>query len=77
MAPLPNGRVLLFGGQSVVNAVASSQGDTWEWDGSTWTRVATTGPSPRAGHTMVLDSARNRVVLFGGLDIAGVSTSDT
>ncbi len=77
MAPLPNGRVLLFGGQTDANSSASSQSDTWEWNGSTWTRLAVSGPSARAGHTMVLDRTRSRVVLFGGLDAAGVSRQDT
>lgn len=77
MAPLPSGRVLLFGGQTVVNSVASSQGDTWEWSGTAWARLDVPGPSARAGHTMVLDSARNRVVLFGGLDAAGITRQDT
>ncbi len=77
MAPLPNGRVLLFGGQTVVNSVASSQGDTWEWNGTAWNRLNVPGPSARAGHSMVLDTARNRVVLFGGLDAAGALRQDT
>lgn len=77
MAPLPNGRVLLFGGQTVVNAVSSSQGDTWEWDGTAWNLLNVSGPSPRAGHTMALDTARGRVVLFGGLDAASAYLRDT
>jgi hypothetical protein len=35
-------------------------------DGSVWTRVATTGPSPRAQASLAYDAARQRVVLFGG-----------
>jgi hypothetical protein len=77
MATLPNGRVLLFGGQTVVNSVASSQGDTWEWNGTAWNRLNVPGPSARAGHSMALDTVRNRVVLFGGLDASGVSRQDT
>jgi hypothetical protein len=77
MAPLANGRVLLFGGQTVVNSAASSRGDTWEWSGTAWSRVATTGPSARAGHSMAFDAARNRVVLFGGLDAIGALRNDT
>lgn len=40
--------------------------DTWEWDGSTWTQLATSGPSPRYGATMAFDSARGKAILFGG-----------
>jgi hypothetical protein len=42
-------------------------GDTWEWDGSTWTLRATTGPSARFLHAMAYDSDRRVVVLFGGI----------
>ena len=41
-------------------------GDTWEWDGTTWTQVATTGPSGRFDTALVYDSARGASVLFGG-----------
>jgi hypothetical protein len=55
-------RIVLFGGFS--DNVYS--GETWEWDGSTWMRVATTGPSPRASARMAYDSVRHQTVLFGG-----------
>src|SRR5262245_11281982 len=60
-------RLVLFGGYSA-RLGESRLGDTWEWDGDIWRRVSTTGPSPRAGHAMAYDSARGRVVLFGGYD---------
>jgi hypothetical protein len=41
-------------------------GDSWTWNGTTWSRVATTGPSPRRLPSLVYDSRRQRVVLFGG-----------
>lgn len=37
-----------------------------------WTQLSSTGPSARHGHGMAYDSARGRVVLFGG----GVGASD-
>src|SRR5438093_448817 len=55
------GRVTLFGGRG-----GSSLGDTWEWEGTTWTQRASSGPSPRSGHAMAYDEVRGRVVLFGG-----------
>jgi hypothetical protein len=59
------GKVVLFGG---VNAPGGSGfNDTWEWDGTSWAQRATTGgPSQRYFHSMAYDSARSRVVLFGG-----------
>ena len=39
-----------------------------EWDGNTWTQVASTGPSARGGHAMAYDSQRGPTVLFGGVD---------
>jgi hypothetical protein len=59
-------RVVLFGGETN----GTFLGDTWLWDGDTWTQVATAGPSPsaRARSAMAFDSGRHRVVLFGGWD---------
>ena len=58
-------RVILFGGS---NGTLSNflQYDTWSWDGTTWTRVATTGPTARQFHSMAFDRALGRVLLFGG-----------
>jgi hypothetical protein len=38
--------------------------DTWEYDGSVWTRVADTGPEPRMGCGLVYDG--KTMLLFGG-----------
>lgn len=65
-------RVLLFGGWSVQTQTAL--GDTWEWDGRSWTQAPTTeGPTPRVGALMVFDSARQRALLFGGYTSGGAS----
>ncbi|HKQ47741.1 MAG TPA: kelch repeat-containing protein [Phycisphaerae bacterium] len=56
------GRTVLFGGQNAGGNLA----DTWEWDGSAWALVATTGPAARSLHAMTYDSVRGKVVLFGG-----------
>jgi hypothetical protein len=58
----PGGGILLFGGASD----ASVLGESWKFDGATWTRLNIAGPSARTGHAMAFDSNRNRVVLFGG-----------
>jgi hypothetical protein len=66
-------RTILFGGDRFQPYALGSINDTWEWDGSQWTRDWTAAaPSVRAGQSMVYDSAIGRMVLFGGVD-AGVS----
>jgi hypothetical protein len=55
------GRTVLFGGIGI-----GPLDDTWEWDGSAWTQVATTGPAPRQEHAMAFDSQRALTVLHGG-----------
>src|SRR5262249_44196351 len=62
------GKTVVFGGHSGGGMLGTDySGDTWEWDGTTWTQRATTGPSPRLRSAMVYDSARQKVVLFGGM----------
>ncbi len=66
-------RTILFGGDHFQPYELSDTNDTWEWDGSQWTRDWTAAaPSVRAGQSMVYDSALGRMVLFGGFN-AGVS----
>jgi hypothetical protein len=55
-------RTVLFGGTDGFNVL----GDTWEWDGTVWQQVATTGPAARVGSALVYDSRRARVLLCGG-----------
>ncbi len=58
-------RLVVFGGHFLPNAAA---GDTWEWDGTSWEKLApAVSPSPRQLHAMAYDAAREEVVLFGGL----------
>lgn len=57
------GGVLLHGGRSFGT---NHFDDTWCWNGSDWTQVATTGPSPRSRHAMCYDVQRCCTVLFGG-----------
>jgi len=60
-------RVVLFGGYT--HLVPFDLSDTWEWDGKNWTQAKpTTSPPARHSSAMVYDSARQRVVLFGGYD---------
>ena len=56
--------VVLFGGTDDTGALF---GDTWTWDGATWTKVnAIPAPSPRQGATLGPD-AHPSLLLFGGL----------
>jgi cysteine-rich repeat protein len=60
--------VVMFGGygDNLIDVVVE-ENDTWLWDGSTWTQVLPAhSPPPRAWHSLAYDSARHRVVLFGG-----------
>jgi hypothetical protein len=72
-----SGKVVLFGGDADPGAagVPHVDGDTWEWDGSTWSQVATSGPPARAFAAMA--ERDGKVVLFGGLDGSNQLLSDT
>ncbi len=73
MAYHPTNGVVLFGGSAPPGN--TFLGDTWGWNGSSWTKLSQTGPSARAGHEMAYDAARGEVVLFGGHD--GAYRDDT
>jgi hypothetical protein len=65
-------RVVMFGGYSPPSLLA----DTWEWVGDTWVErtpspLLSVSPAPRWVHAMTYDSARERVVLFGGVSASG------
>jgi hypothetical protein len=65
-------RIVLFGGAGVGLAPL---GDTWEYDGSDWTRIMVpTSPPPRMYHHLAYDSTRSRTVLFGGSPGSGSHT---
>ena len=65
---------MLFGGQNAGAAL----GDTWEYDGVTWSqRVTTPAPAPRFQHALVYDSARACTVLFGGRGATWLLLGDT
>jgi hypothetical protein len=56
-------RVMMFGG-SYFNQYL---GDTWEWDGTSWTqRAPVLSPSKRFGSASIFDSRNGQVVMFGG-----------
>ena len=56
-------QLILFGGRY------PEAGDTWDWNGSTWTRLSpATSPPARDSATMAYDAQSSRLVLFGGDD---------
>ena len=58
------GTIVLFGGGNDQGGVF---GDTWTWDGTTWTQQApTTSPAARTDAAMAYDAATGTMVLFGG-----------
>ena len=78
-------RLVVFGGMVTSTMVAfmeTSLADLWEWDGQNWAEIPHEGewPASRTGHAMTFDSARSRVIMFGGLtlspEVGGVYRSD-
>jgi hypothetical protein len=68
-------RIVMFGGRG--SSGSSLMGDTWEWDGSSWTRaLPAVSPTPRAGHAMAFDPIFGRVILFGGIQLGGPIVGD-
>lgn len=68
-------RLILFGGYRGAGAQRTRLGDTWEWDGSAWTKASERGPSPRNNAAMAYDAHRHVTVLFGGSD--GAASGET
>lgn len=63
-----HGVVLLFGGGPYrADSTSPLSNELWAWNGSSWQRLASAGPSPRRDAFFVFDSKRGRAVLFGGL----------
>jgi hypothetical protein len=55
----------------IVETNGASQTRIWAWDGSTWSIIQTGGPGTRTRSAIAYDSARNRLVLFGGSNTSG------
>ncbi|MCA8949706.1 MAG: hypothetical protein KDE27_09400 [Planctomycetes bacterium] len=69
------GHAITFGG------LASSQsfyGDTWQWDGSSWSeQQPAVSPSPRYRSMMAFDPVNVGILMFGGYGAVGPLTQDT
>ena len=70
LTPMPNGELLLFGGD--VNNPAATE---YAWNGVAWRPVSTPVPR-RLGHAMGVDVETDTLVLHGGIGAAG-ALSDT
>jgi hypothetical protein len=70
------GKLLAFGGAGIPGSPGIAD-DTWTFDGSVWTQIATSGPSAREGAAMAYDPRLKEVVLFGGDDGMGLNLGDT
>jgi hypothetical protein len=68
------GVIVHFGGGDNIRL---SSGETWEWNGTSWTKRDVPGPSGRFAHNMVYDTRRQRVVLYGGGAYGDDPTSET
>ena len=70
-----NGLVVVFGGYAFQDDANVIVGDTWTWDGTSWSFVAQPGPSAR--DFAVAASVGGKMVLFGGEDENGNILGDT
>jgi hypothetical protein len=69
-----SGNIVLQGG---LNFGDPPFGETWIWNGSTWSQAATPAPGKRANASLALDTRRKEMVLFGGLSILDSYLADT
>lgn len=59
-----------------VSGTAYTDSDTWAFDGTTWTKIATSGPA-RANGKAIYRPTTHDIVYFGGTDLSGTKVSDT
>jgi MYXO-CTERM domain-containing protein len=67
------GRVVLIGGFDGTNVL----GDTWEWDGLSWSQVQNASLTPRFQHAAAYDRGASRIIVYGGEASASSVLSDT
>jgi len=75
MASTAGGNLALYGGKGSVDLITAPSADTWAFDGKRWTQRQDIGPGPLQLAAMAFDSARNALVLFGGLGVDGAPNS--
>ncbi len=74
-----HGQIVLFGGAEVCGASCRNiLADTWIWDGANWTqKFPAVAPPSRTLYSMVYDTARSQMVLFGGFNASLGPLNDT
>ncbi len=70
--------IVLYGGNTAYwTALASASAAMWSYKGGTWTLLcASCLPGARLMHGLAHDSARDRLVLYGGYDGSGAARDD-
>jgi hypothetical protein len=58
--------LVLFGGYGPFPTDPAFNSQTWGWNEEAWTLLSETGPSARGNTAMAFDTARGKLVLFGG-----------
>ena len=53
------------------------RGDTWEWDGKSWSQMSETSVGTRDHHAMVYDAARGKTMMYGGQTSSRTWATDT
>jgi hypothetical protein len=71
-------RVILYGGASGANTATWGLADTWAYDynTNTWEEMAK-GPAKHLGDRLAYDTESDRIILFGGYNMAGFFYNDT
>lgn len=79
MVSIGDGKLLVFGGQTLRGNSIAYLRDTWIYDavGQSWAMVAEDGPAPRSQHAMAFDPVRNQVLVFGGYVGSSFTYGDT
>src|SRR5690606_5951708 len=66
-------RIVMYGGNTT-QLLGMPNNQTWEYEGSTWSLVTTTGnPGPRDRPAMCFAAAIGKSVMFGGADGSGLT----
>ena len=71
-----NGKVLLFGGCQSCGGSFGLMGDTWEWDGQSWTQLHP-AQSPPARFGAIAGTVAGKIILFGGESYGASTFNDT
>jgi hypothetical protein len=58
--------MVVFGGYGPFPTTVSFNGETWGWNEESWNLLSDTGPAPRGNTALAFDTARGKLVLFGG-----------